>query len=262
MFTVKQPVLDYFLYNDLSFLTIQGMDVIKPLFDGIKNMEIAYDYRRSKEEIDEIIKFSEKLQKQLIELKPNKQLKTNLDYKRSCLYENNTYPMPEMKTIQNISDLPALNQIMNNHFKFYIRPELEKDIKFFDVDCNFMPLLIRSDGLSLVEIKSLRTDEMIIEPPNHGISGIQLESFPFESSERLTPYIPICLADLNKYHIYDTTGNIYTRHNIEEADEWNWRDTLDYNSVRDELKYNFDLHEQLKYVNSNLRIFIEGDATY
>ena len=54
MFTVKQPVLDSFLYNHFSFIAAQGMNV-KPLFDGVKKMEIASDYQRSKEEIDEII---------------------------------------------------------------------------------------------------------------------------------------------------------------------------------------------------------------
>ena len=265
---VKQPVLDTVIYNEFAWLTVQGCDEIRPIFEGVAELEIENDYARSKDEIRELQKFSEKLQKQLlnINLNNNPTLKSNLDYTHECLYCNNKYSMPKTKPIKTIEDLPTINQIINNHYKFYILPELEKNIEFFDVNCKFIPLLIRSDGLSLISISSLRTSECIIEPPNHFISGITLESYPFESSERKTPYIPICLADLTKYNIFNLNVDIHSVYDLEEKQEdccWNWETTLDYNLKREELMFDtWNDNDRRPYINSKAQIFIEGDASF
>ena len=258
---VKQCVNDSDLFNSFAFLMVQGMDEIGPMLNQFE-ADIANESRRNEEERAELLRFSQHLAKQLqnININTNEALKQNLQCTRDIWYKNNLYPLPENKHIKTLEDLPALNQIINNHFKFYLKPEMEKEIKFFSVNCYFRPMLIRQDGLSLIAITSLSTKEALIEPPNHGGTGICLKTCPYDSQERTTQYMPLCLAVLDEYNIYKIEEEIswISTPNSSFGNKWCWEMEQDYNLLRDELSK----EERDDFKVSTVQLYIEGDESW
>ena len=234
---VIQPVLDCILYDN---------------FCEVFNGSPLLDIHGSNEELKQ---FSQKLSQQLIDIDLNNQ---SLTVDESNLCHSNHYLLPSNNrtTINSLNELPTINQILNNHFKFFISPEYEKNIHLFNIECRFNPLLVRSDGLAVVSISHIETSEVICEPPNHELPGIVLKSCPLDVY-RTNPYIPICLMNLNYYTLYDYTFDI----NDDEHRRFDWSNSLkDYNQVRNRLmiETNDNERERMEYYNKYIHIYIDG----
>ena len=266
-----QPVTDSSLCNTFVYLTYK-LDNAKErllLFKGFK-LNINNDYNRSKKEIKETQRFSESLQNQLlhIDLNKNTNLRANLEFTAEQLCHNNSYTIPDTnQEIKTVEDLPTINQVINNHYNLYLKPELVKSVWLFTVYAKIRPLLIRSDGLSIVSISSIKTCEVKCEPPNHCIPGLDLKSRPCDGCEFQTPYIPICLMDLTKYtnYLYD-----YDYNNIDEFEKekdnhiWRWFRCYDYNLAREEMVTTLNdilLHDKETsiYEHNSITLFVDGE---
>lgn len=268
---VMQPVTDSSLCNTFVHVIIK-FEIMErmPLFNVSDKLTIDNDYNRSEKEIKETQRFSEMLQNQLlhIDLNKNTNLRNNLEFTAERLCHNNSYAIPDTnQEIKTIEDLPTINQVINNHYNLYLKPELVKSVWLFTVYAKIRPLLIRSDGLSVVSISSIKTCEVKCEPPNHCIPGLDLKSRPFDGCEYQPPYIPICLMDLTKYtnYLYD-----YDCNNIDEFEKekdnhvWRWFRCYDYNLAREEMLTtlnNILLHDKETniYDHNSITLFVDGN---
>lgn len=253
--TVKQPIHDNGLYDDFVYLKYRK-NVSLPILNGF-NISRENDWNRDEDEHVQLQQFAKLLQSQLVDinLNDNSSLKSCLDHTNRKLCLANNYPIPEMKPIQTIEDLPTLNQIINNHFRLYFKSEWVEDIWLFTVLCKFKPLLIRSDGLSVVSILSLKTDEVVCEPPNHEIPGLQLKSRPFYS-EKCSPYLPICLMDISKYELYDSSFVPNDDYENFIPHRWNWLNSPNFNESRVTFKH--DINTDYAQWGQPVNLFIDG----
>lgn len=247
---IIQPVTDNMLYNDFMFLKMKFENMV-PILDDF-DLSLKSGYNRSIEEGKELERFSSLLQKQLLEINVENDLKQNLDVSDEKICQSGNYPPPIMKPINSLIDLPTINQIINNHFKMYLKEELNENVCLFNTLCKLDPLLIRNDGLSVVRISSIKTDEIVCDPPNHNLPGISVKSVPSDST-KYSPYIPICLMDLSKYII----------HNDEELENvWKWKETIDFHlSRKDGINvHDIDEDQYLTSYYKRVYLYIDGDA--
>ena len=202
---VFQTVSDRILFD---IMNIDLMYSNTSIFDSFNT-----NYYDMTDEKVEMKRFSEKLVNQLANININDVKELYFD--RSNLCHNNNYSMFDSTIeIDSLSDLPSINRIINNHYKYYLLPDIEKDIGLFTIDCKFRPLLIRSDGLSVVSIQHIRTEEVGCNPPNHEIPGINLLSRP-DNLYKQSLYLPLCLIDLSQY------DNVLYIHEFNEEIEQN-----------------------------------------
>ena len=128
------------------------------------------------------------------------------DAKKLCHPNNYKLPLPEK--ITHIYQLPSLYQIVNNHFALHFNLSVMSVIKLFSIKCEFHPLFVRNDGISIVKIDKLRTEQVICEAPIHGFQGIVLETdneFNFNNEV----YIPICITRLNTDYLFTEDNERY-----------------------------------------------------
>lgn len=215
---VSQYAIDNCLYmtvaDDLMFANTS-------LFDGLKLSDLFINAEhRTNDEIVKLQQFSERLNKQLLEI--NTDNIQELKFKPANICHKDSYSLPHniTKQINHLSDLSTLNQIVNNVNKYYLAPNIEKDVLLYSVVCKFYPLLVRSDGLALVSISRVETHEVVCNPPNHYQPGTDLTVRP-DNLNKECPFVPLCLIDLKQCekYLYNYTFELNKVEN-DENERW------------------------------------------
>lgn len=122
------------------------------------------------------------------------------------------------RVIDSLDKIPSAYQLANNLFKAIVpsyKPEsITSRIKF-------NPLIIREDGWCLCVIESIKVDEIHDEPPNFGMSGMELKvRLSWDQRQFNDIHIPnvavihidddaVCNSDGDKCFTYDGFHNYY-----------------------------------------------------
>ena len=117
--------------------------------------------------------------------------------------------------------------------------------RFFINSLSIFPLWIQAFAKSgIIEIISIKTDEVICDPPNHELPGISLKSVPNETS-RKDLYFPICLIDLYQYE------NLWMDEDFKQV--WKWNDVFDINSSQE------NMTNEETYFRSRVYFYADGE---
>lgn len=111
------------------------------------------------------------------------------------------YPAHVMKPINSLADLPTINQIIANHVNAYLNTsELEK-IFLMSTRVVLTPLLIRTDGIAVVKLWLIESDECVCAPPNHYQPGLTIRTSAGFPDKKL-PFCPVCVMQMNNFTLF------------------------------------------------------------
>ena len=111
------------------------------------------------------------------------------------------FPFPYHGQKLFVHNLPSFYQIIIWHPHLVLNPVIASTFGPCSIECNFRPIIVRQDGLAIVEILNISSFSVICAPPNHGISGHSIETI--NTCFQALSYSSYCLIDLSK------TENIY-----------------------------------------------------
>ena len=161
---------------------------------------------------------------------------------------------------RSIKDLPTFDQVVNNHLNYYISVTVTDKISQFDIECEFTPLLCRTDGLALVVINRIKTTEVINSYMEYGAHGLSLETNVKPYGTRVI-FNPIVLMDLSQFTNLEVIQNNelppikYENELMRMCDiHFFYLDNYNYNDFRD-----IDTSE---YPNKNVNTFKRKRVLY
>lgn len=155
------------------------------------------------------------------------------------------YSKPNTNKVTSLNDIPLLTQTISNLFDIYC----PKSMRIFHVNnqtikCEFKPVIVRKDGLALVDIQHIEVTQIICNPPIHEKEGATLTSSKYvtcyhrlhnsqqqpQLNEDL-PYNTLTLFDFSQ--IDYSRGNVLYENSISSSNSFTYTnlDSINPNSI-------------------------------
>lgn len=148
-------------------------------------------------------------------------------------FASGDYSMPNTDKITSINNVPLLTQTASNLFELYCPNSTTIfNIRNQSITCKFKPLIIRNDGLSLVDIEYIDTTQIICAPPIHEKEGATITSSKRHPILNKLPYNTINLFDFSQIEYYHKEhGNILFENHISQSRAFTYNKNDFLNSI-------------------------------